>query len=574
MRAERSISQILFGYLPQQTVDLYKNVWKVKNWREPKNESSIDISTVKNALKRAATPWRLTNNDGGYCMDLERGFPLKVLLLDRENGVYVEPFPQTWMCRKCKRIHRNADSRCQCGYSGKLGQLPFVGYHPECGAIVSPWIPQCKEHKQVRVILPGTSSASEIKFECPICEKLIRKGFGFIECQCGKGKLSFNVHRAASVYTPRSVVVVNPPSLEKIKMLRSAGGAAKALHWVINGMKEDSVAEVKSTKSSLRSQLREQGLEESVIDAMIKAAESQQKFDDESLELNLPKEILEDAETDAVSIALACYDSRCTVDKLKDDYKDNNKLKSLYEKNYPLALKMAGLDSVELIDKFPVLTGAYGYTRGKQEPGESRLVPFKNKKGEYNIYADIVETEALLFKLDPIKILKWLKLFNSNLNEHDTPREARVEILKNTRFPKPGENIGEINTGVILLKLIHSFAHKVIRLSAVYSGIDQNALSELLVPSHLGFFVYAVGRGDFVLGGLQALFESELDNLLNDLVNGEHRCPLDPGCRKSGGACMACLHIGEPSCRYFNQYLSRDVLAYEKGYFSFISAQN
>ena len=54
----------------------------------------------------------------------------------------------------------------------------------------------------------------------------------------------------------------------------------------------------------------------------------------------------------------------------------------------------------------------------------------------------------------------------------------------------------------------------------------------MLVPSHLGFFVYAAARGDFVLGGLQAVFETELDRLLDEFVGGEHRCAMDPGCTK------------------------------------------
>ena len=58
-----------------------------------------------------------------------------------------------------------------------------------------------------------------------------------------------------------------------------------------------------------------------------------------------------------------------------------------------------------------------------------------------------------------------------------------------------------------------------------------------------------------MLGALQAMFETRLDRLLDDFVHGESRCPLDPGCRAGGGACMACLHLGEPSCRWFNRFL-------------------
>lgn len=86
------------------------------------------------------------------------------------------------------------------------------------------------------------------------------------------------------------------------------------------------------------------------------------------------------------------------------------------------------------------------------------------------------------------------------------------------------------------------------------------------MPLHLGFFVYAAARGDFVLGGLQAVFETELDALLEDIIGAEHRCALDPGCQATGGACMACLHLGEPSCRYYNAHLNRSTLFGAHGY--------
>jgi hypothetical protein len=105
------------------------------------------------------------------------------------------------------------------------------------------------------------------------------------------------------------------------------------------------------------------------------------------------------------------------------------------------------------------------------------------------------------------------------------------------------------------------------RLAATHAGIERNSLSELVVPLHLGFFIYAASRGDFVLGGLQAAFETELDRLLIEIRDRDHRCPLDPGCQRAGGACMACLHVGEPSCRHFNAVLNRSVLASAAGYF-------
>jgi hypothetical protein len=109
-------------------------------------------------------------------------------------------------------------------------------------------------------------------------------------------------------------------------------------------------------------------------------------------------------------------------------------------------------------------------------------------------------------------------------------------------------------------------SHRVIRKFSAFSGLERDSLSEYLVPSHLGFIVFANTRGDFVLGGLQALFENDLEKALHEVVRSEHRCGLDPGCEHNGGACAVCLHVGEPSCRFYNQFLSRSVLFGPDGY--------
>ena len=92
------------------------------------------------------------------------------------------------------------------------------------------------------------------------------------------------------------------------------------------------------------------------------------------------------------------------------------------------------------------------------------------------------------------------------------------------------------------------------------------SLSEFLVPLHLGFFAFAAARGGFVLGGMQALFETSLHELLNETSFSEHRFLARFGCEAAGAACVACLHLGEPSCRWFNRYLDRRTLYGAQGF--------
>lgn len=565
MRDTRSASQILFGYLPNQTVDLRGGIWKVREWRTPLRESAVDIGTLRKELRKHAAPWRATKKDGGFAADLDRGRDIVVLRLDTRNGVELEPFPKVWLCRNCQRLHFNLIQDCACGHTGKPGQLQFVGTCAECGALRAPSIKGCPTHHQVKVKFPGTASASEIQFSCPVCNVVLRKGFGFPKCECGKGVLQFNVHRAAMVYTPRSVVIVNPPSQERLQQLVSAGGAPRALAWILDGMRQRNVSEIPATAGSLRQQLKAQNLPDAAIEAMIRAAEASGAFNMASAEQFLPDNRLEEAHSQAVTVALACAESRVRIEDLAASSDPASAVGLLYRDKYPVSLETAGLESIELCDKFPVLTGMFGFTRGSTQPGASRLVAFREKSGTYTVYADLAETEALYVRLSPKHVANWLRGNGVAIDSWTDDKSARIAILRACAMPELG-GAGGNEAGEKLLALVHSYAHRFIRLSAVHAGIDRNALSELLVPLHLGFFVYAAARGDFVLGGLQAVFEGELDRLLHDFVNGEHRCALDPGCRASGGACMACLHLGEPSCRYYNQYLDRNTLRGASGF--------
>ena len=51
MREHRSGSQILFGYLPDQTVDLSGGVWRVKKWNQPV-ALQVDDALLRDELER------------------------------------------------------------------------------------------------------------------------------------------------------------------------------------------------------------------------------------------------------------------------------------------------------------------------------------------------------------------------------------------------------------------------------------------------------------------------------------------------------------------------------------------
>lgn len=561
----RSKNQVLFNVLPEQTVDLKSRIWKVKEWIEPE-PVDVDMERLRQHLLGEIRGWHETGRDNGMAEWLWKGYPLEVRSLDTDRGVRVERFPNWYECRSCHVVGSDDDKRCpNCGKK-QWGQMHFVGYH-ECGQIFEPRVTSCPTHKLMKVISPGTAKAGQIRFACPRCSwESEHSGLGVRPCPCGRGGvITYTVHRAASVYSPQTTTMINPPTKEALAELSDAGGPQRALRWVSEGMPGNGPEAAEQTTEDIEAKLS--GVDPSMRDIMMDAlrkqgdVQSAAETDDFS---EIPGELLERAQSEAVEIALGVRGSRVTVEDLANEPTPSS-ITSTLTRDYPGAIARAGLAGVDLVDQFPILRGVYGYVRG--EPSQSVLQPFPGKRG-YRVHADVGQTEALLVRLDPVRVLRWLRREFPHLPDASNEREARRVLLAHNRVPNRFEEVDAPTVGSRIAELVHSYAHRLIRQTAVFSGIDREALSEFLLPSHCAFFLYAQPRGEFVLGGLQAVFEDELHRLLNTFLDADPRCALDPGCERMGAACPACLHLGEPSCRWFNRHLSRNRLFGAQGYLS------
>ena len=568
MREFRSGSQILFGYLPEQTVDLAGRVWKVRNWGQAV-PVALDDTTLRSEVVRQAAAWERTGNDGEYVRNLRRGLPLSVVTLNFDAGVHVEDYPRVWLCKSCNRVELSDERACRCG-SRRWGQFHFVGYH-DCGFLREPWITRCPQHGEVRIRFPGTASAAEISLECPVCGVSLRRGLGAPNCPCGRGHVTFTVHRAAHVYTPRSVVIINPPTPARMRELHDAGGAMRALHWVVNGMQTTTAAEIGRTRHVFVRQLISQGFDpDSAESVASRAVELGQVTDEAESVVDVPEPYLGEAEDQAVKIALATLESRVQRGDLERSTAPGSELRSLYAEAYPAALAASGLEAVELIDRFPVLVGNFGYTRGDVAPGATRLVAYRDRTGRYVIYSDVAQTEALFIRLRPTRVARWLNRRGHRIDPWSDERSARVSILRAATLPAPGADPPPIQTvGSAILTLVHSYCHRLIRRASVLAGLEKNSLSEFLVPLHLGFFVFASARGGFVLGGLQALSRTICTAFLRRSHFRNTAVPSTQVVATRGRPVAACLHLGEPSCRWFNRYLDRRALHGPDGFLNF-----
>jgi hypothetical protein len=373
-----------------------------------------------------------------------------------------------------------------------------------------------------------------------------------------------NVHRAGEVFSPHYAVLVNPPDPAAAERLRASGGAARALEWVLAGLPSSSRGGARQTVEGLVDTLVRQGLSPETARELAEKARQRGEIDlgPTGGGIDLPAAVRDRAQEEALSLMLALDQGRVRIDEMVE--KTTPPLRTLYETAYRAAMQDAALSNVELLTNFPVATVAFGFTRGGYDPTETTLRAFR-ERGRLRAYGMLTKTEAILFQLDPVRVLRWLRRRGFDLPGNQDPREARLSILQAIEIPSPTEHQPH-PVGAEASTLLHSYAHRIIRLLAVAAGIERDGLAEYLLPHHLSVIVYASGRGQFVLGALQALFETSLHRLLDAVVHGESRCPLDPGCRAGGGACMACLHLGEPSCRWFNRFLDRDVLFGRTGF--------
>jgi hypothetical protein len=563
LRVERGASQILFGLLPGQTADLDGKIWRVAHWIDPV-PLALDQEAVRAALLGSIAPWSATGMDDGLETALRAHATVEVVGLNMDRGVLVEPYPQQWRCKTCGSIARNRDDRCICGGRARA-QMQFIAYHT-CGAAREPQIPRCPTHNAVAIRLPGTATARELRIFCPQCQRpLTPGGFPFQVCNCGNGGMSVTVHRAAVVFSPRFAVLVNPPDPAVAAQLRAAGGGARALEWVLDGMTTDDPAQGRQTYAGLLETLRLAGLSDETARALAQEALDRGEVDaGHGGGVVLPDSVREKAHEEALSLASAVRGGRTRVADMVAG--TTPPLRTLYEGAYGDAMRDAHLAGVDLLANFPVATLSFGYTRGDMSPGAARLVPFR-ERGHVRAYGSLSRTEALLFRLDPMRVYQHLVARGHVLPDVEGPRAARIALLERVDVPYPTQEQYQ-PLGGALLQLVHSYAHRTIRRLASFAGIERDGLAEYLLPHHLCFVVYAASRGDFVLGGLQAVYETTLHRFLADLVEGESRCALDPGCRSGGGACAACLHLGEPSCRWFNRFLDRSELFGANGFLS------
>src|SRR5580692_2438582 len=310
---KRGISQVVFGFLPHQTVDLRNRTWKVRRWSNP-TYVPIDQDSVHEELLHAVSPWSRLQLDNELAANLRRGMTVH-FVTPSSSGVEVEAFPKLFKCRACSRLEKSDEKSCRCG--AKLwAAFPFVSYH-SCGLLREPYVDVCASHRQVRVNNPRSNNARDLRFSCPICNAEVQKGFRWLSCECGNGTIDYNIHRAGTVYNPHCAVIVNPPSEQLAREMRGKAARINALDWVLDGMHEEGQLRHRLTLDGLIEMFIGNGISAETARKMAQAAAAE---GDGRLssgdELPLTEEAIERGTSAALKIVYATAGGRTDLNEL------------------------------------------------------------------------------------------------------------------------------------------------------------------------------------------------------------------------------------------------------------------
>ena len=244
-------------------------------------------------------------------------------------------------------------------------------------------------------------------------------------------------------------------------------------------------------------------------------------------------------------------------------------------------LQACGLKELRLVHDLPIVTTTFGFTRRSFEPTyeelnhpglPTALRPFphidaggasaqgdRDVVGKRPILAREAEHEGLLMTLDEGAVAGWLGANGIHLDERG-PSEIRARIL-NALEPvdRYHDDIWQCTVRRYVFGLIHSLSHAAMRALSTYAGLDRSSVAEYIFMPLLGSVIYD-NSSSFRLGGIESVVQSNLVDFLEHLLRDGVTCLYDPDCQDRNGACHACLHSPEISCRVFNHGLSRAFL--------------
>jgi|GEM_PF-6682216 len=262
-----------------------------------------------------------------------------------------------------------------------------------------------------------------------------------------------------------------------------------------------------------------------------------------------------------------------SLQTVADRIKSYNIIKSRIMKENAILFNELGIDELCLVEDFPVVSAVFAWSRMSFTPeydnqgkkSKTTLHSFNNgtnEDGKTPIYIDNGKCEGLMIKINPLKVIEWLRTNGYEIKlELEDDLSARYYLAKAMKKLMPFEELDKTGVNYMVYTLVHTMAHVAMKAISGISGFEIQGLSEYLFPEELSFIIYS-NKTDFVIGGMHTIFEEQADLFRMRMISRDLAiCMHDPLCsEENNGACHACVFLPEISCSDFNKNLSRNVL--------------
>lgn len=604
---KRGRSQVLFKYLPG-AVFPHENKWyKVSDLKLDKINK--DTSHILHQVKKAVNDWSANK---GLKTNLYP--PQDELFYFAEiEQVNYELFPLVFYCESCKNVHeyyslndiekKNYKLRCQFCKKGNLRQYPYALIHPN-GDIKSINVVKNKANnwkdqyngirmQDTRRFTTATwynyftskslgSLGTKIT-SLPLTEEMQKNNKRFLS---GTHLSDGDVHYPALL----SLVNLTQETLDERQQNEDFVYVQLAALLGLESIDKNNFSDnfkMKSQSNLLKSLV--DGVQNEAEAKIIRMLLERQNLSQE-IQKKSPKEqiielfgngfdgaaIMEDRLLHEFLFSWYENEGKDIEDKIFES-KDSNDL--LHETSYLNAKKelvKLGFSGAMLLERFPVLTISYGFTRKTFNRDEAILNPYKQtiRNKAYSIIPVLRnENEAIIFRLDPIRVVIWLSV--NQLIKIDrlpeTMEHAYVQLFENLDLSRldlsiiANTDITKIEDDEKLLatiytfQLIHTLSHMLLNAGKAIIGLDVDSMSEYIFPSALSFAIYVSKMQGGGMGALVAAFDNDLERWLKNTYENLQTCLYDPVCKGENGACHACAYL-KYSCQHFNRGLSRNLL--------------
>ncbi|MGR3496581.1 hypothetical protein [Citreimonas sp.] len=260
--------------------------------------------------------------------------------------------------------------------------------------------------------------------------------------------------------------------------------------------------------------------------------------------------------------------------------------KAKYQETVGTLLRHQGIERLVLIRGLPICEFSFGYTRVSATPiyqrehnGQRVDMPVRLKAFDQlpiadnrrPIYVTQQLNEALYFKLDEGRVLRWLAA--NQIIDAPMDQIGRAYLERYDDFGpflevfKDREGMGGYprTLPAYVYLLLHTLSHQMMHSLADTSGVDRDGIGEHIFPADLSFVIYRKGMTPD-LGNISAMWRNYSEAFLKRALDPRTlRCGSGNLCDSRGGACPACVMVSEVSCIASNLLLSRAVLKGGKG---------